>query len=238
MNVEHKLAVLHNGWHGCTRCGLAETRKSDEIFFGFGAPNPKYMIIGGTPSSYDEAFSSMFGGDPGILLFNLLDDAGILQQDCYFTYALSCRPTVTIPATETEPERIENRDPSKEEMVACRPRLYEQIYQTDPRVIITFGEIATKAVIRGRLRKFLDAQGKQYTMLLPRALPEEHKNDIVGKARWFDIVYPVFAVPDMATILNNPSEAPHGPLAVVMKTLERAKAYTDFVLRSEQINKE
>lgn len=233
MSAGRRLDVLHNEWHACTRCGLSETRLSDEIFFGFGSPTPKYVIVGSTPSNSDEMFSSMFSGDPGTLLFQLLEDCGIRQEECYFTYSLSCRPTVTIPATDTEQERVENREPAKEELVACRPRLYEQIYQTDPRAIIAFGEIATKAVIRGRIRKFLDAQGKQYTMLLPKALHEDHAKQIMGKARWFDIVYPVFAVPEMTTILNNPSEASHGPLAIAIRTIERAKRYVEFVMKSE-----
>lgn len=234
-SAKKKLAVLKEEWHACVRCRLHETRLTDDIYFGYGATEPKYLIVGGTPNGTDEKFSALFAGDQGTLLFQILEDCGInVTEECYFTYAVSCRPSVTIPATEGEEEKVENREPTKEEVVACRPRLNEIIYQTDPRAIITLGEIATRAVIRGRIRKFLDIQGKQFTALLPRALPEEHRGVVKGKARWFDITYPVFPIPEMMTILNNPSQADHGPLSVVMRTLERARKYIDFVERSEQ----
>lgn len=235
ISAKKKLEVLREEWHACTRCGLHETRLTNDIYFGYGSPTPKYLIVGGTPNGTDEKYSALFAGDQGSLLFQILEDSGInLTDECYFTYAVSCRPSVTIPATETEEEKVENREPSKEEVVACRPRLNEILYQTDPRAIITLGEIATRAVIRGRVRKFLDIQGRQFTALLPRALPEKHKDKIQGEARWFDIVYPVFPVPEMLTILNNPSQADHGPLAITMKTIERVRTYVDFVERSEQ----
>ena len=47
-------------------------------------------------------------------------------------------------------------------------------------------------------------------------------------------MYPVFPIPEMSTILNNPSQADHGPLAIVMRTLEKARRYIDFVERGEQ----
>jgi len=232
MDAKHNLSVLQEAWDGCTRCAIHTVRPSDNIYFGFGSPTPKYLIVGGVPTETDEKFSSLFAGEQGELLFSILERCKIDIEDCYFTYALSCRPTVTIPATETEKEKVETREPTKEEYVACRPRLNEILYQTDPRTIITLGEIATKAVIRGRLRKFLDAVGKQYIALLPRR--ESGDKNIEGRARYFDIPYPVFAAPDMATILNNPSQADHGPLQVAVRTIDRARIYTDFVIRSEQ----
>lgn len=234
MNSKKNLAVLQSQWHACTRCSLKDTRLTDDIYFGYGSPTPRYLVVGGGPNGTDEKFNSLFAGDQGQLLFQILEDCGISLDECYFTYAVSCRPTVTIPATDTEQEKVENREPTKDELVACRPRLYEILYQTNPRAVLAFGEVATKAVIRGRIRKFLDAQGKQYTALLPRALPEDHPKNLTGKARWFDITYPVFAIPEMLTILNNPSQADHGPLSLAMRTIERARNYTEFVIRSEQ----
>lgn len=232
MDAQRNLTVLAESWHACTRCGICEIRPSNNIYFGFGAPSPKYLIVGGVPTDTDEKFSSLFAGEPGELLFSILERCKIdIAEECYFTYALSCRPTVTIPATETDKEKVETREPTKEEYIACRPRLNEILYQTDPRAIITLGEVATKAVIRGRLRKFLDAVGKQYIAMLPRREPGD--KNVEGRSRHFDIPYPVFASPDMGTILNNPSTADHGPLQVAIRTIERARVYTDFVIRSE-----
>lgn len=235
VSASKKLQVLQEQWHGCTRCGIHTMRASDDIYFGYGVPAPIFLIVGGVPTSADETFGGLFAGDPGSLLFQILSKTKIdLHQDCYLTYALSCRPKVIIPATELEEERLETREPSKEEYAACRPRLYEILYQTDPRAIITLGEVAARALLRGRM-KFSEQVGKQFKMMMPHASAEDHANNKTdGKGRWFDVGYPVFTLPDMNDILVNPSTAGHGPLNVAIKTLERAKAYVEFALQAEQ----
>lgn len=232
--VGQRLQVLHEQWHGCQRCGLHETRIGPDIFFGYGPPNPKFLIVGGMPSEADEILHNIFSGDEGAVLTELLERSHVDVKDCYFTYSVACRPKVFIPATDTEPERIENRTPGKDETVACRPRLYEQLYQVDPRAIICIGEIATKAMVRGRLPRFVEAVGKQYLSTLPAATREDHEdNKVTGKARYHNLTYAVFAVPEMTAIINNPSMAEHGPYAIALRTISRAREYVEFVIRNE-----
>lgn len=229
-----RLNVLHEEWHGCTKCGLHEMRIGSDIFFGSGSSSPKFFIVGGVPSEADEILSSVFSGDEGAVLSELLERSLIDVKDCYFTYSVACRPKVFIPATDTEEERIEGRPPAKEETVACRPRLYEQLYQTDPRVIISVGETATKSMVRGRLPRFVEAQGKQYLCTLHSATKEDREDGkTAGKARFHDLTYPVFAVPEMSAIINNPSMAEHGPYAIALRTIARAREYVEFVIRNE-----
>lgn len=232
-----RLMVLNNEWHGCTRCGLHEQRSGPDIFFGYGARSQspkKYFIVGSAPTESDELFKSVFAGDEGELLFETMKSVSIQMDECFFTYAVACRPKVFIPATDTEQERIENRTPLKEELVACRPRLYEQLYQVDPRVIITVGEVATKAMVRGRLPKFIEAVGKQYVCLLPAATREDHVDGkVTGKSRYHDLTYPVLAIHEMTSIINNPSTAAHGPHNVTLRTLARAQQYVEFTMKNE-----
>lgn len=230
-----RLAVLNEEMTGCTRCGLHETRVGPDIFFGYGPPTARFLIVAGAPTAVDEMYGGLFAGDEGEVLFELMEKAQIPTADCYFTYAVACRPKVFIPKTDTEDERIEGRSPAKDELAACRFRLYEQLYQADPRIILTLGEVATKAMVRGRLPKFVEAVGKQYTCTLPAATREDHEDGkVVGKARHHDLVYPLLAVPEIISIINNPSTATHGPYNVALKTLMRAKAYVDFVTDNEQ----
>lgn len=234
MTATTALRVLYNEWTGCTRCDLSKTRETPEIFFGYGSLTAKYFILGSSPTESDEALSGIFSGRDGGVLLDTLADVGIDIDDCYFTYAVSCRPKVFIPATEQEPAKIEGRAPSRDELTACRPRLYEILYQVDPRVVITLGEWATKTMVRGRLPKFTEAVGKQYICTLPAAVPEDHaEGKVTGKSRYLDIRYPVFAVPDMNTILANPSTATHGPHNVLIRTLTNVRKYVDFVLHNE-----
>lgn len=231
-----RLQVLDNEWHGCTRCGLHEQRIGSDIFFGYGADRPKkFFLVGGAPTASDEIFHGLFSGDEGDLFLEMLKTVGIERDECYFTYSVACRPKVFIPATDTDGERIENRPPGKDELVACRPRLYEQLYQVDPRVIITLGETATKAMVRGRLPKFIEAVGKQYVCSLPAATREDREDGkTTGKSRYHDIQYPVLAIPEMMTIINNPSTADHGPYNIAIRTMQRAKDYANFVINNEK----
>jgi len=234
MTPSHRLKVLAAEWHGCTRCGLHEMRNGPNIFFSHGATPAKYLIVGSVPTDSDEIFNGLFSGDEGDLLFALLKEVGISLEECHFTYSVSCRPKVFIPATDTEDERVEGRAPGKDEVVACRPRLYEILYQVDPRAIITLGEVATKSMVRGRLPKFSEVVGKQFVSMLPAATPEDHADgNVRGKGRHHDLTYPVFAVPDMSAIINNPSTAAHGPHNVAMRTLLRAHDTAEFVLQNE-----
>lgn len=234
MNAKKNLQVLLNEWHGCTRCELSKTRVDANVFFGYGPTSAKYFIVGGAPSESDESLAGIFSGKEGAVILDTLVETGIDLDECYFTYAVSCRPKVFIPATEAEEEKVESRSPSREELSACRPRLYETLYQVDPRVVITLGEVATKTMIRGRLPKFLEVVGKQYLCRLPAAVPEDHQEGkLTGKARYLEVVYPVFAAPDGAAVLANPSIAVHGPHNVLRNTIQRAKECVEFVLHHE-----
>lgn len=234
MNNKKNLQVLYNAWNGCTRCDLSKSREGDGIFFGYGSLTAKYFVVGAAPTESDESVAGIFAGREGGVLLDAMLEVGIDPDDCYFTYAVSCRPKVFIPATEQEKAKVEGRAPNRDELTACRPRLYEILYQVDPRAVITLGEWATKTMIRGRLPKYTEAVGKQYACVLPAAVKEDHvEKKTVGKSRYLDVTYPVFAVPDMSTILSNPSTADHGPHNVLHRSLSRIRTYVDFVLHNE-----
>lgn len=234
MNVRENMAALSAAWHNCNKCPIGATRQGPDIFFGYGSLTAKYFFVGGGPSETDETYSGIFSGDYGDFLVGAMEKLGISRGDSYFTYAVACRPKSFIPATEQQDERIEGRVPSREELTACRPRLNEMIYQIDPRVIITLGEWATKTVVRTHLPKFTDVVGKQYKCTLHRAVPEDHaEGKVLGKGRYWDVSYPVFALPDPASIFINTSTAKHGPSHVFHQTLFRANAYVNFLLHTE-----
>ncbi len=233
MNPKKSLQVLHGQWSNCTRCDLSKSREG-QIFFGYGSLTAKYFVVGSAPTESDESLAGIFAGREGGVLLDTLQEVGIDLDDCYFTYAVSCRPKVFIPATEQEAAKVEGRAPTKDELTSCRPRLYEILYQIDPRAVITVGEPATKALVRGRLAKYTEAVGKQYACHIPAATSEDRaENKTTGKSRYLDVTYPVFAVPDMSTILSNPSTADHGPHNVLHRTLGRVRTYVDFVLQNE-----
>lgn len=232
--VTRHLEVLQESWTGCTKCQIHEMRQGPDIFFGLGNPTPDYLLVLQSPSESDEASGDVLEGAEGALLLELLSIAGIEVSDCFITYAVSCRPKLFIPATEDSKERIETRKPVKEELTACRPRLNEIIYRTDPKLIITVGEEALKTVVRGRQGKFLDSIGKQQVCILFAAGQEVMKEGSVeGASRYLNVKYPVLPLPEMTAIMSNPSTANHGPYYTALRALSRAHEYMRFLKKNE-----
>lgn len=114
---------------GCTRCALAQTRRS--VVFGAGNADAGLMLVGEAPGQDEDASGLPFVGRAGKLLDGLLAEAGIERSDVFIANVLKCRPPG-------------NRDPAPGEIESCRPWLEEQIRLIEPRVIATLGNFSTK----------------------------------------------------------------------------------------------
>jgi DNA polymerase len=138
---------------GCTRCPLAATRTT--VVFGVGNPGADLMFVGEGPGHDEDLAGEPFVGRSGKLLDRLMaEELGIDRSTCYIANMVKCRPP-------------NNRDPLPDEMAACRPYLDEQISLIAPKVVVTLGNVATRALlgtadgirrVRGRAYVFGDAQ--------------------------------------------------------------------------------
>lgn len=240
MREAQRLKVLREEWHGCQRCQLADRRDGDDLVFGDGPVPADIMLIGANPTADDERFGTPFTGEEGEMLVELLEKTGIDPEACYRTHIVACRPKVIIPQTMEEDERVETVEPSKEHFegvydkkekkwiaAGCNDRLYAQIYEVDPRLIITFGPVPLKML------KARDCNGK-----LPRKMSEAQRElfeiHIPAKTQSAQTLrYPVIAALDMGYLIKNPVAVEHGPIYVVMETLRRAKAYVRWLKKQE-----
>lgn len=119
----------------CTRCPLALGRT--QVVFGMGNPHADLVFVGEGPGADEDAAGLPFVGRSGKLLDRLMaEEMGLARADCYITNTVKCRPPG-------------NRDPRAEEMDACRPWLDHQIDVIDPRVVVTLGNVATRALLGG-----------------------------------------------------------------------------------------
>lgn len=144
----------------CTRCALAETRT--RVVFGVGDPAARLMFVGEGPGRDEDLMGEPFVGRSGKLLDRLMaEELGIDRRSCYIANIVKCRPP-------------QNRDPRPEEMAACRPFLDRQLALIKPKVVVTLGNVATRALletsdgirsVRGRAYPFGDA------MLVPTYHP-------------------------------------------------------------------
>lgn len=131
----------------CTRCTLAAGRT--QVVFGMGNPGAELMFVGEGPGAEEDAAGLPFVGRSGKLLDRLVaEEMGLTRADCYIANCVKCRPP-------------ENRNPRPDELEACRPWLDAQIERIDPRVVVTLGNVATRALL-GRSEGVTRLRGATY----------------------------------------------------------------------------
>ena len=143
---------LRDAVAGCRACGLCETRR--QTVFGTGHPQAHCMVVGEAPGEQEDAQGEPFVGAAGQLLDRMLaalglgrgdgTAAGSPAQQVFIANTLKCRPP-------------RNRNPSPEELAACRPFLQRQVALVQPRVILAMGRFAVQSLLDsdapiGRLR--------------------------------------------------------------------------------------
>jgi uracil-DNA glycosylase family 4 len=121
---------------GCVRCQLACSRTN--VVVGVGRKAAELMLIGEAPGAQEDQLGQPFVGRSGRLLDKLLEEElGIDRLGCYITNVVKCRPP-------------KNRNPLPEEIASCRGFLERQVNLVSPKVIVTLGNVATKAILGRR----------------------------------------------------------------------------------------
>ncbi|MCY4195296.1 MAG: uracil-DNA glycosylase [bacterium] len=117
----------------CTQCGLARGRT--QVVFGMGDPDAHLMFVGEGPGAEEDRQGLPFVGRSGKLLDRLMaQEIGLTRDQCYIANVVKCRPP-------------DNRDPTPDEVAACRPWLERQLALIAPRVIVTLGNFSSKLLL-------------------------------------------------------------------------------------------
>lgn len=131
------LAALEVQCKDCTRCPLAATRT--QVVFGRGDPAADLVFVGEAPGAEEDAQGYPFVGRSGQLLDKLvLEEIGLGREDFWVMNTLMCRPP-------------NNRDPLPEELAACRPWFDAKLAALKPKVIVSLGNFASKALLDSKL---------------------------------------------------------------------------------------
>jgi uracil-DNA glycosylase family 4 len=148
--VQHpSLTELAADAAGCTRCSLAAGRT--KVVFGVGNPHAALMFVGEGPGRDEDLAGEPFVGRSGKLLDRLMaEELGMDRSRCYIANTVLCRPP-------------DNRDPRPEEMAACRPFLDAQLAIVSPAVVVTLGNVATRALL-GATEGIRRLRGRAYPM--------------------------------------------------------------------------
>jgi uracil-DNA glycosylase len=127
---------------GCRQCKLCEGRHT--VVFGSGNPEAELVVIGEGPGADEDAQGLPFVGRAGQLLTRMLASVDLSRDEVYICNSVKCRPP-------------SNRNPEPDEIAACAPFLAEQLATLQPKVILSLGSVATRALLNtnapiGKLR--------------------------------------------------------------------------------------
>ncbi len=118
----------------CTRCKLSQGRKN--IVFGSGNPHADLVFVGEGPGADEDEQGLPFVGRAGKKLTEIIEKGMNLdrEKDTYICNIVKCRPP-------------DNRDPEKEEIVACNPFLIQQLKAIQPKVVVALGKPAASTLL-------------------------------------------------------------------------------------------
>lgn len=131
--------ALQDAVSNCSRCPLAATRL--HAVNGRGPQQAAWLAIVAAPSAEDDAEARAVTGEAGQLLDNMFKAIALKPEaDVYVTNLVKCRPATDDGA---------NRNPSADELIACRPYLERELALTGATMAMTFGQFAAKGLMMG-----------------------------------------------------------------------------------------
>ncbi|MFM0303940.1 UdgX family uracil-DNA binding protein [Paraburkholderia sediminicola] len=122
----------------CRRCAL--WRNAKQAVAGAGPAHAAIMVVGEQPGEYENQQGEPFTGPAGQLLDAVLARAGLKREALYLTYAVKHYKWETL-----DQERI-HRTPARREVEACQYWLEKELTRIAPRVVVTLGATALKAL--------------------------------------------------------------------------------------------
>jgi DNA polymerase len=116
----------------CQKCALGKRRKN--FVFGDGDASARIVFVGEAPGEEEDNQGRPFVGAAGQLLTKIIEAIKFRRSEVYICNILKCRPP-------------ENRDPERDEIVACTPYLRRQLEIIEPRVICCLGRHAAQTLL-------------------------------------------------------------------------------------------
>lgn len=162
----------------CRQCRLCETRKN--VVFGTGKKSsPLIAFVGEGPGADEDRLGEPFVGKAGQLLNAAISKGlGLRREDVYICNVVKCRPP-------------ENRSPLPDEVAMCSAFLYQQLELVRPRVIVTLGAPAQRA-LSGEPGGITRVRGKWLSWRGIRLMPTFHpayilRNPSAKRPFWEDL---------------------------------------------------
>lgn len=135
--IQTKEGLLHALYRQFPTCQSLpiEAQGATRIVYGEGNPNSPLMFIGEAPGKKEDELGRPFVGRSGELLTQTLQSLGIQRSDVFITNVVKCRPP-------------NNRMPTPLEVAIYKKLiLLPEINIINPKIIVTLGSIALKALL-------------------------------------------------------------------------------------------
>lgn len=143
----------------CERCPLCVARTF--TVFGEGRPDTDLVFCGEGPGLDEDRSGRPFVGRAGELLTAMIENGLRRPRESVFILnAVKCRPP-------------DNRTPTPLELRACRPYLERQLEVIAPKVVVTLGGSATRAVL-GDVPGITRVRGRVHEAFGARVVPTFH----------------------------------------------------------------
>jgi DNA polymerase len=168
---ERELARLRREAAGCRRCDL--WKRATQTVFGSGPANVRLMLVGEQPGDQEDKVGEPFVGPAGQLLRKALVTAGLDPAQVYLTNAVKHFKWI-----ERGKRRIHDR-PNRDEILACRAWLDDEVAVVKPTAIVALGATAASALIGSSARVMRD-RGKLFdSRLAPIVTLTVHPSSIL-----------------------------------------------------------
>lgn len=128
--------IYENHVRDCAKCDLHKTRNN--VVFGTGnSESPDIAFLGEAPGAEEDESGFPFVGASGKLVTKIIEAMGYERKEVYILNTVCCRPP-------------ENRNPTKDEIDACRPNMRSQLVAIRPKVIVCLGKVPAQALLGSR----------------------------------------------------------------------------------------
>ena len=166
-----KLNALRKQAAGCRRCDL--WKRGTQTVFGEGPSGARVMLVGEQPGDQEDLAGEPFVGPAGQLLRESLLEAGLDPAEVYLTNAVKHFKW------EPRGKRRIHEKPNREEVLACRMWLNEEIATVKPQMIVALGATAAGTLL-GSAAKVTRDRGKFFeSTLAPLVTLTVHPSSIL-----------------------------------------------------------
>ena len=157
MAKKRQLTLAREKAERCRRCDL--WKRATQTVFGEGPTSARLMLVGEQPGDQEDIAGEPFVGPAGQLLRASLEEAGLDPAEVFLTNAVKHFKW------KPQGKRRIHEKPNREQVLACRLWLDEEIEAVKPSIIVALGATAASTLL-GSAAKVTRDRGKYFPSTL------------------------------------------------------------------------